>query len=251
MWRALAVAAVKSIFFPVGIGSSLWWQGFSSRQLWWWLCAGVHGLTALSRARPIFWRGDAIQERQSSICQLRRGAHFVVCEVRQNRQAILRHMLALPARILQSPAEQLVELHLVLRPKHVAVAIDKHHRHRQLLDVRRPVVTAYACTRPSDRAASETPPDAAQWPRTTCKSTFPSFAPPSRRLGLPAAAASPDRIPLARTGWKPAPGGEPFPDAGWRIATRRHRPLNSRARRPCHSRASSIRRPCRCRCQPG
>src|SRR5439155_5599415 len=42
--------------------------------------------TALSRARPIFWRGDAIQERQSSICQRRRGAHFVVREVRQDRQ---------------------------------------------------------------------------------------------------------------------------------------------------------------------
>src|SRR5437764_9899116 len=140
MWRARAVAAVKSIFFPVGIGSSLWWQGYSSRQLRWWLCAGVRGLTALSPARPIFWRGHAIQERQSSICQLRRGAHFVVREVRQNRQAILRHVLALPAGVLQSAAEQLVELHLVLRPVHVAVAEDQHHGHGQLLDVRRPVV---------------------------------------------------------------------------------------------------------------
>src|SRR5713226_1872725 len=61
----------------------------------------------------------AVQERQSGIDQLRCEAHFVVREVRQNRQAILRHVLALPAGVLESTAEQLVELHDVLRPVHV------------------------------------------------------------------------------------------------------------------------------------
>src|SRR2546423_11157944 len=98
MWRARAVAAVKSIFFPVGIGSSLWWQGFSSRQLWWWLCAGVRGLTALSPARPIFLRGYAIQGRQSRVNHLRGGGPFVVRVGPQNRPAILRHKLGLATR---------------------------------------------------------------------------------------------------------------------------------------------------------
>src|SRR5437016_9262429 len=46
----------------------------------------------------------AVKERQSGVDHLRCEAHFVVREVRQNRQAILRHVLALPAGILQSTA---------------------------------------------------------------------------------------------------------------------------------------------------
>src|SRR5437016_511461 len=79
----------------------------------------------------------------------------------------------------------------------------------------------------------------------------PLGAPNFREAQLPVAAASPDRTRLARTGWKPAPGGEPSPDAERRIGTPRRRPSNSRARRPCRTRVSSARRPCRCPCRPG
>src|SRR6267378_4694359 len=83
--------------------------------------------------------------------------------------------------------------------------------------------------RPSHRAASETLPDAARSPRTTCTSAFPSSAPAWRRRLPPAAEASPDRIRPANRGWKPAPGGEPFPDVERRTGTRRRHPSNSRA----------------------
>src|SRR6266853_6265112 len=65
---------------------------------------------------PALGAARAVQERQSSVDQLWREADFVVREIRQDRQTILRHVLALPAGILQSAAEQLVELHHVLRP---------------------------------------------------------------------------------------------------------------------------------------
>src|SRR6266446_109449 len=74
---------------------------------------------------PALGAALTVQERQSGVDQLRCEAHFVVRQVRQNREPVLRHVLPLPAGILQSTAEQLVELHLMLRPKHVAVAVDE------------------------------------------------------------------------------------------------------------------------------
>ena len=53
---------------------------------------------------PALCAALAVQERQNGVDQLRCEAHFIVCEVRQNRQAILRHVLALPAGVLQSAA---------------------------------------------------------------------------------------------------------------------------------------------------
>src|SRR6266545_2476256 len=95
---------------------------------------------------PALGAARAVQERQSGVGHLRCDAHFVMCHVRQYRQVILRHVLALPAGILQSGAEQLVELHFVLRPKHVAVAVNEHYRHGQSPDVCRPVVRlAHVC----------------------------------------------------------------------------------------------------------
>src|SRR5258708_16334176 len=65
----------------------------------------------------------AVKKRQGGIDQLRCDAHFVVRDVRQDRQAILRHVLTLPTGILQSTAEQLVELPEVLPPVHVTVDV--------------------------------------------------------------------------------------------------------------------------------
>ena len=45
----------------------------------------IYILTARSPARSSSGRGRAVQERQSSVCQLRRGADFVVREIRQDR----------------------------------------------------------------------------------------------------------------------------------------------------------------------
>ena len=72
--------------------------------------------------------------------QRRRQENLVVREVGQNREPILRHVLALPAGVLQAAAEQLVELNDVLGPVHVGVAVNQHDRHPQLLDVLGPVV---------------------------------------------------------------------------------------------------------------
>src|SRR5207245_8314474 len=52
--------------------------------------------------------------------------------------------------------EQLVELHDVLRPEHVAVAVDEHHRHSQFLDVRRPVEIGRASCRDGEDCPLDT-----------------------------------------------------------------------------------------------
>src|SRR5213080_5568907 len=75
---------------------------------------GPPGLLRLLRAHllvPALGAALAVKERQSGVDQLRCEAHFVVREVRQDCQAIQRHVLALPAGVLQAAAEQLVELH--------------------------------------------------------------------------------------------------------------------------------------------
>jgi hypothetical protein len=63
-----------------------------------------------------------------------------VGDVGDDRQAVLGHVLAVPARVSEPAAEQLIELHLVLGTDHVGVAERQHHGHLQLRDVRGPVV---------------------------------------------------------------------------------------------------------------
>src|SRR5881396_1289174 len=76
---------------------------------------------------PALGAALAVKERQSGVDHLRGEAHFIVREIRQDCQAIQRHVLALPAGVLQAAAEQMVELHRVLRADHVAVAVDEYH----------------------------------------------------------------------------------------------------------------------------
>lgn len=59
----------------------------------------------------------------------------VVREVGQDRQAVRRKVLAHPAAVAEAPAEQLIELHDLLRPDHAAVAIDQQDRARELRDL--------------------------------------------------------------------------------------------------------------------
>src|SRR5207248_383117 len=63
-----------------------------------------------------------VQERQHRGHQGGRHKHLVMREVGKNRQAILRHMLALPPRVFQATAEQLIEPYDVFETNHIAVA---------------------------------------------------------------------------------------------------------------------------------
>jgi hypothetical protein len=76
---------------------------------------------------PAHRAANAIEKRQSGVDQLRCDPHFMVRQVRYDRQPVLRHVSSLLAGIHQPAAEQLVELHRMLKPDHVAVAVDEHH----------------------------------------------------------------------------------------------------------------------------
>jgi hypothetical protein len=55
-------------------------------------------------------------------------------------RAVRRHRLALPAAVLQTAAEEMVEFGDVLRPDHIAIALDEHHRHLRFVSVARPII---------------------------------------------------------------------------------------------------------------
>ena len=52
----------------------------------------------------------AVEERQHRTAERRCDAHLIVSEVGQDREAVLRHVLAAPAGVLQAAAQQVVEL---------------------------------------------------------------------------------------------------------------------------------------------
>ena len=80
-----------------GLVGAVWtFSGPSAR-----LIAGFHQL----RRDPC-----AVQERQDGVSESWRKEHFVVGDVREDREAIARHVLALPSGVLQATAQEMVEI---------------------------------------------------------------------------------------------------------------------------------------------
>src|SRR5262245_18178420 len=80
----------------------------------------------------VAWR---VEERQHGSREHRRHTDLVVRHVRNDGEAVLRHVLARPAGVFEPAAEQLIERDDVFGADHVGVAIDEHHRHRELLHI--------------------------------------------------------------------------------------------------------------------
>src|SRR5215218_4679499 len=89
----------------------------------------------LDLIRPALRSALPVEEREDGASEVRREEHVVVRDIGQNRESVLRHVLTLPARVLEAAAEQLIKLHDVLGTGHVGVTVHQHNGHGELLHV--------------------------------------------------------------------------------------------------------------------